>query len=94
MSVYCETDEETKKDRLPKDERVTIPGVETKQSGALRSSQAQMEEEQTTRSRNGNRSDYDNVVSMQPQHRTVSELSKAAGGQRITPNKGYDEANV
>ncbi|UJR14854.1 hypothetical protein I4U23_001839 [Adineta vaga] len=37
FSVYCETEEETKKDRLPKEERIQVPGVETKQSGALRS---------------------------------------------------------
>lgn len=94
LSVYCETDDETKKDRLPKDERITIPGVETKQSGELRSSQAALEEDQSARGRNGNRSDYDNVASMQPQHRAVSQMSKAAGGQRLPPNKGYDEANV
>lgn len=94
LSVYCETDDETKKDRLPKDERITIPGVETKQSGELRSGQAAQEEEQTARARNGNRSDYDNVASMQPQHRAVSQMSKAAGGQRLPPNKGYEEANV
>ena len=88
MSVYCETDSETKKDRLPKDERVTIPGVETKQSGALRSNQLINDDEQSARARNGNRSDYDNVATLQQQQRTTSNFSRPTGG------RGYDEANV
>jgi len=70
---------------LPKDERITIPGVETKPSGELRS-----DEQQSlagSNSRTGNRSNYDNVASVQ-QHRTVSNLLKTTGG------RGYEEANV
>ncbi len=49
----------------------------------------------TARSRDGYRSNYDNVASMQPQqHRTGSNLTKTSGGQRISPGKGYNEANV
>jgi len=100
FSVYCETDEETKKDRLPKEERITIPGVETKTSGALRSNEQQSHDENlsaTARSRNANRSNYDNVVSIQSQqqqHRNVSNLAKTSGGQRMSPGRGYEEANV
>jgi hypothetical protein len=96
FSVYCETDKETKKDRLPKEERITIPGVETKPSGALRSNEQTREVQipTTGQSRNGNRSNYDNVASMQPQHRTVSNLPKASSGQRTSPGRGYEEANV
>jgi hypothetical protein len=67
-------------------------GVETRQSGALRSNELN-DDEASARARNGNRSDYDNVTSIQPQHRTISNLSKAAGGQRMSPGRGY-EANV
>jgi hypothetical protein len=99
FSVYCETEEETEKDRLPKDERINIPGVETKSSGAIRPYEQTRDEHQSTtpRGRNGNRSNYDNVASMQPsqqQHRTVSNLVKTSGGQRISPGRGYEEANV
>ena len=92
LSVYCETEDETKKDRLPKEERITIPGVETRQTGELRSGDSAQE----SRSRNVNRSNYDNVTSMQPheQHRGVSNIVKTAGGQRPSPTRGYEEANV
>ncbi|CAF1328146.1 unnamed protein product [Adineta ricciae] len=92
LSVYCETEDETQKDRLPKEERITIPGVETKRTGELRSGDSGQE----SRSRNVNRSNYDNVTSMQPheQHRGVSNIVKTAGGQRPSPSRGYEEANV
>ncbi|UJR31856.1 hypothetical protein I4U23_019331 [Adineta vaga] len=95
LSVYCETENETEKDRLPKEERITIPGVETKQSGDLRSRDAS-HESAASHSRNINRSNYDNVASIQPpqQHRTVSNLVKTVGGQRTSPTRGYEEANV
>ena len=51
----------------------------------------------TSRARNGNRSNYDNVASVQPpqqQHRTVSNFIKTSGGQRMSPGRGYEEANV
>lgn len=86
FSVYCETDDETKKDRLPKDERIKIPGVETKQSGKLRSQNEPLE---LAEDRNGNRSNYDNVASIQPQQRTTSSYPKS------TTNKPpFQEANV
>lgn len=101
FSVYCETDEETKKDRLPKDERITIPGVETKTSGEIRSQDESLQDQLTTTARsrnnnNNNRSDYDNVASMQPQqqHRNVSNLVKTSGGHHISTGRGYEEANV
>ncbi|CAF3707388.1 unnamed protein product [Rotaria sp. Silwood1] len=94
FSVYCETDEETEKDRLPKDERITIPGVETKPSGGLRSNE--QDQTITERERHSNRSNYDNVISMhtQQQQRPISNNVKPTVGQRMTPRQGYDEANV
>jgi hypothetical protein len=97
FSVYCETDEETEKDRLPKEERITIPGIETKSSGALRSNEQTRDEHLSSAAhpRNGNRSDYDNVTSIQAQqHRTGSNVVKTGGGKRTSPGRGYEEANV
>jgi len=95
LSVYCETEEETEKDRLPKEERITVPGVETKPSGELRSQEPQSSAAAAARARNGNRSNYDNVASMQPQqHRAVSGMLKGTGGQSMSPSRGYEEANV
>ena len=96
FSVYCETEEETKKDRLPKEERITVPGVETKKSGELRSNESQNPSAATARSRNGNRSNYDNVEQMQPQ-RNIPQPGRATGGpqqQHVSPGRGYEEANV
>ncbi|CAF0767411.1 unnamed protein product [Adineta steineri] len=96
LSIYCETEDETKKDRLPKEERITVPGVETKPSGELRSNDSP-HEQQLSRSRQGNRSNYDNVSTVQPQqqqHRAVNNLVKTGGGQRPSPSRGYEEANV
>ncbi|CAF1052227.1 unnamed protein product [Rotaria sordida] len=92
FSVYCETEEETKKDRLPKDERVTIPGIETNPSGTLRSNGP----DQTITERNSSRSNYDNVLSMhaQQQQRPISNNVKPIIGQRMSPRQGYEEANV
>ncbi|CAF3306139.1 unnamed protein product [Rotaria sp. Silwood2] len=95
FSVYCETDQETKKDRLPKDERITIPGVETHPSGVLRSNE--QDQTITERERSSNRSNYDNVVSMnaqQPHHRPASNNVKPIMGQHSSPVRGYEEANV
>jgi hypothetical protein len=90
FSVYCETDDETKKDRLPKDERITVPGVESKQSGELRSGPSA---EGGTRARTGNRSNYDNVTRSQ-QPRFESNQARSNSAQRVSPGRGYDEANV
>jgi len=87
FSVYCETEDETRKDRLPKEERVPIPGVETKQSGALRGSNSiQLEE-----------------TNYQQQHPTITRprnnnqknafQSVSTGGRRVAPINAVDEAN-
>jgi len=96
FSVYCETEEETKKDRLPKEERITIPVIETKASGALRKSEQTQDEQQAASERvhNETRSNYDNVASVQPQHRAISNLAKTAGGQPMGTGRRYEEANV
>lgn len=95
FSVYCETEEETKKDRLPKDERITILGVESPSSDPTNSNQQQSG---TERERFSNRSNYDNVAAMsasQQQGRGVSNVSKSTVGQRkTTTGRGYEEANV
>jgi hypothetical protein len=92
-SIYCETEEETKKDVLPKDERIAVPGVETKKSGELRTNDSQNPSSGAARSRNGNRSNYDNVESIQ-QQRNIPQPGRATSGQRISPGRGYEEANV
>ena len=92
FSVYCETEDETKKDRLPKEERITVPGVETKKTGELRSHEGAQQQALPPiggQSRHANRSNYDNVASGQQRNpvRTTS-------GQRVSPGRGYEEANV
>lgn len=98
FSVYCETEDETKKDRLPRGERVPIPGLETRQSGGLRSNDSgQLESGSYQReippqhSRHSNRSTYDNGMSVQ-QPKTVSH-SIAPGGRRVAPGKAFDDTN-
>lgn len=87
LSVYCETEEETKKDRLPKEERITVPGVETKPSGELRSTN--LTDDSYTRARpTNNRSNYDNVA-------TNVAAQRMANVQRVSPGRTtFEEANV
>lgn len=95
FSVYCETEEETKKDRLPKEERIKVPGVETKPSGELRS--INPSEENYTRARpTNNRSNYDNVSTNPTAQRTISPSSgRTADVQRVSPGRTtFEEANV
>lgn len=96
FSVYCETDEETKKDRLPKNERITIPGLETNKSGQLRSNDPYQQTIEV--GRNNDRSNYDNVASVQAkqqqQQRAGSNIVNSNVGQRTPPRRGYEEANV
>lgn len=74
--------------------------METKPTGELRSNQQSLEDPSAATARvrntNSNRSNYDNVASIQPQqqHRTVSNLAKTSGGQRLPPGQRYEEANV
>ena len=37
FSIYCETEEQTKKDHLPKSERIPVPAIETTETGRMRS---------------------------------------------------------
>jgi hypothetical protein len=71
-----------------------MPGVETKPSGALRSNNQTLEEHLPAIPRTGNRSNYDNVASVQQQPRSISSSAKSSGGQRMSPGRGYEEANV
>ncbi len=89
FSVYCETEDETKKDRLPKEERVQIPGIETRQSGGLRSNESGQLETHPTRSRYSNRSAYDNGIA--PIQEPTQPIS--GGGRRVVPIQTFDEAN-
>ncbi len=83
---------------MPKEERVPVPGIETKQSGALRShDQIQIDNTPyhqppapSTRSRNSNRSTYDNGIPLQPRN-VVHSISN--GGRRVAPIKSLDEVN-
>jgi hypothetical protein len=93
FSVYCETEEETEKDRLPKEERIPIPGVETKQSGALRShNQIQLDPlasqhpPPSARPRSTHRTTYDNGQK--------NILHPISNGGRVAPGKAFDEANA
>ncbi|CAF3684099.1 unnamed protein product [Rotaria sp. Silwood1] len=99
FSVYCETVDETKKERLPENERVPIPGIETKQSGALRSNnQMQLESIQHQRqpppivhTRNNMKPYYDNGVTVSEQKHTSNAIFH--GGRRVSPNGAFEGAN-
>lgn len=95
FSVYCETEEETKKDRLPKEERIKVPGVETKPSGELRSTNPSDENYPRARPTN-NRSNYDNVSTNPTTQRTISPTSgRTTNVQRVSPGRtNFEEANV
>ncbi|CAF3897689.1 unnamed protein product [Rotaria sordida] len=101
FGVYCETVDETKKERLPEDERVPIPGIETKQSGALRSNdQIQLENTHEQRqppiihSRNNTRSHYDSGISVIEQKNTLnSKFHGGGGGRRVSPNGVFEGPN-
>ncbi len=97
--MYCETEDETKKDRLPRDERVAIPGIETRQSGGLRANDAGplesgsfQNEIPSQQSRYGNRSTADNGIPMR-QPKSISQTITGTGNRRVAPSKGFDEAN-
>lgn len=81
FSVYCETEDETKKDRLPQNERVSIPGIETRQTGALRSN----EQHTTTRPRHMNSEGHNG------QRNLAHSISP--GGKRVAPAQRLDETN-
>lgn len=96
--MYCETEEETKKDRLPKEERVPIPGLETKQSGSLRAnepmeleSRQYQHEPSVSRPRQNTRITHDNGTSSTQPKGIAQAFS--SGGRRVAPGKQYDEAN-
>ena len=96
--MYCETEEETKKDRLPKDERVPIPGLETKQSGSLRTNEPMelesrnyQQDPSIPRPRQINRTTHDNGMSSTEPKGFAQAFS--SGGRRVAPGKQYDEAN-
>lgn len=98
FSVYCETEDETKKDRLPREERVPIPGLEIRQSGGLRSndsgqleSGSYQQEIPSQHSRHVNRTAYDNGMPMR-QPKSVSQTITGSG-RRVAPGKPLDEAN-
>lgn len=86
FSVYCETEEETKKDRLPKDERVPVPGVETRQSGGLRSDEHIPME--TVHAHPANLA----MRARQDGQRNPG-YSMTPVGRRVAPARGYDDAN-
>ncbi|CAF1099494.1 unnamed protein product [Adineta ricciae] len=93
FSVYCETEDETEKDRLPDEERIPVPAVKTKQNGSLRvDDHLQLESihQSPTMSRARNsistRSTYDNNSSMQPnQHHRSGPYPMGSNGRRIAP---------
>lgn len=96
--MYCETEEETQKDRLPKDERVPIPGLETKQSGSLRhNEQIELEsrhhhhDPSMPHPRQYNRSMHENGMPASQPRGFAQAFS--SGGRRVAPGKQYDEAN-
>ncbi|CAF1425527.1 unnamed protein product [Adineta steineri] len=100
FSVYCETEDETEKDRLPKEERVPVPGIETKQSGALRSND-NIELESfhhkhrlpATRSLYDNQLHNENGYTMRPHHRTILHPIPA-GARRIAPERTSDNSTA
>ena len=95
FSVYCETEDETKKDRLPRNERAVIPGIETRQSGGLRTNDSgplDSDSYQNEQSRHGNRINYDNGIPMRPP-KSISQSVTNTGSRRVAPAKGFDEAN-
>ncbi len=75
-----------------------IPGLETRQSGGLRTndsgqleSGSYQQEIPSQHSRHGNRPAYDNEIPM----RQPKSFSQAitGGGRRVAPGKAFDEAN-
>ncbi|CAF4095797.1 unnamed protein product [Rotaria sp. Silwood2] len=99
FSVYCETIDETKKDHLPQDERVPIPGIETKPSGELRSND-QMQLENINQHRqppiihtpHNTKSYYDNGISVREQKNTSNSIFH--GGRRVSPSGPFEGTNT
>ena len=91
MSVYCETEDESKKDRLPKEERIQIPGIETKPSGSLRTDEQIQHEGPATRSRQNTRTMNDNGMSMS-QPKSLAH-AVGGGGRRVAPGNAFDGSN-
>ncbi|CAF4365334.1 unnamed protein product, partial [Rotaria magnacalcarata] len=93
FSVYCETDDETAKDHLPKEERINIPCLESQAPGGVRSNEPVRSG--TERERISTRSNYDNVaVTQASQQRIASNIAKSNIGQHVSSGRGYEEANV
>ena len=97
FSVYCETEDETKKDRLPKDERVPVAGLETTQTGSLRGNE-QLQLEPAHYLRSSYAPQYyqrppivDNESSSTQPKGFVHAIS--GGGGRVAPERRYDESN-
>ncbi|CAF0889064.1 unnamed protein product, partial [Didymodactylos carnosus] len=99
LSVYCETDEETEKDRLPKEERIPVPGVDSSNRGSEPGPTSETQYPKPgfgnallsgATNRNVNRGNYDNVTPI-----SISITgSKGHAGRRQSPNKTFDEAPV
>ncbi|CAF3466850.1 unnamed protein product [Rotaria socialis] len=77
FSVYCETEDETAKDRLPKEERINLPCLESQAPGGARSNEP-----------------VRSVTQGSQQQRVASSIAKSNIGQRVSPGRGYEEANV
>ncbi|CAF4996719.1 unnamed protein product, partial [Rotaria socialis] len=92
FGVYCETVDETKKDRLPQDERVPIPGIERRQNGVSRGNdQIQLEtiqgyrQQPITNSFYNSRPYNDNSISMtEPRSASNGTFN---GVRRVSPSQ-------
>ncbi|CAF3290214.1 unnamed protein product [Rotaria socialis] len=98
FGVYCETVDETKKDRLPQDERVPIPGIERKQNGVSRGNdQIQLEtiqgyrQQPITNSFYNSRPYNDNSISMtEPRSASNGTFN---GVRRVSPSQEFHGPN-
>ena len=94
FGVYCETVDETKKDRLPQDERVPIPGIETRQNGALRGNdQIQLETIQHHRQLPIANSVYNNRPYSDNGIPVAGPRHTSNGARRVSPSGGFDGPN-
>lgn len=98
FSVYCETEDETKKDRLPDDERVHVPGLEIRQNGSSRfnddtqlANSYYKRQPYTTQSSYGNRSQYGNGTNVQSKHNSSNSTHNQIS--RVSPSGGFDGPN-
>ncbi|CAF0823964.1 unnamed protein product [Didymodactylos carnosus] len=98
LSVYCETNEETEKDQLPKEKRIPAPELDTenKKSENPNISEVQYHTKDTTATnRNVNRGNYDNVKPFSSKNHVTpyTPFPTSGGGNKIS-HKAFDEAPV